>query len=194
MRALAVLAACVVCLAPTAAAQETAPDSTPNTCDAHTATWHIKDARQIIRAAYRRSHWRHRNPAKPKQRFAIAEHLRCLERGKDRKAIKRYRVARKRSFGLYRAYRRVAPCRGFRGEGLHLTWLAVPRYIVECETNGYHGDGRWRARNPSGAQGPAQLLGWPAPYPAMSARERVRYWRVARQVWLSSGPGAWACA
>lgn len=100
----------------------------------------------------------------------------------------------KKAFFLYRHYRRVATYRGFNEGDPWLEWLSVPAYIVSCETNGYRGEGRWLARNSSGAQGPAQLLGWPAPNPARTPREKVRYWEVTAQVWHGSGAGAWACA
>lgn len=98
------------------------------------------------------------------------------------------------SFGMWRAYRLIAPYRGFSGEGYWLRWLSVPRYIVECETNGYTGSGRWQALNPSGAQGPAQLLGWGAPYPATTDTERLEYWRTTAYVLDVQGLDAWACS
>jgi hypothetical protein len=95
---------------------------------------------------------------------------------------------------LVLAFRRIAPYAGFRREGFWLHRFPIPSYIVACETMGYSGEGRWLARNRSGAQGPAQLLGQPAPDPAMTDSERLRYWQVTRSIWLNVGPRAWACA
>ncbi len=97
-------------------------------------------------------------------------------------------------FRLWRRYRQVAPYAGLNEGDKWLRYLPVPAYIVQCETNGYYGQGRWSAANSSGAQGPAQLLGWGAPYPANTPREKVRYWEVARHVLSVQGLSAWACA
>lgn len=72
----------------------------------------------------------------------------------------------KRAFFLWREFRLVSPYPGLHEGDPYLTHLPIPAYIVECETRGYYGRSRWFARNGSGAQGPAQLLGWPAPNPA----------------------------
>lgn len=106
---------------------------------------------------------------------------------------RRWRSA-KHAFYFHREYRQVAPYRGFSGEGYMLTWLSVPRYIVECEVSGFTGKGRWMAANPSGAVGPAQLLGWGAPYPADTLDEQLEYWRIAAYVLSIQGLGAWECA
>jgi hypothetical protein len=93
-------------------------------------------------------------------------------------------------FRRWQSYREVAPYRGFNEGDPYLKWLAVPAYIVACETNGYRGEGRWHAANSSGAVGPYQLLGWGAPYPADTPREKVRNHEIASGLSL----GNWACA
>jgi hypothetical protein len=100
----------------------------------------------------------------------------------------------KQQFKLWRRYRRADPEEGFIGEGKWLRWLPVPRYIVECETRGYWGEGRWLAINPSGANGPAQLLGHEQPYPADTPAEKVEYWEIARGLYLAEGSAPWECA
>jgi len=96
----------------------------------------------------------------------------------------------KQRFFLWRHYRQVATYRGFNEGDPYLKWLSVPAYIVSCETQGYSGRGRWAASNPSGAVGPYQLLGWNAPYPATTPREKIRNHEIAASLSLS----AWSCA
>lgn len=137
-----------------------------------------EDCQEAALIAYDRDHWR----SDPRTDYLAG----CPGGSYIRRA--------KGRFFLWRRYRQATPYQGFRGEGSYLRYLAIPRPIVECETQGFRGEGRWRARNSSGAQGPAQLLGWPAPYPAVSATEKVRYWEVTRHVLRVQGLGAWACA
>lgn len=67
---------------------------------------------------------------------------------------------------------------------------AIPTYIVECESGG-----SWSAYNPSGAVGPYQLLGWGAPYPAVTMHEKMMHHRIARDVWAGgAGASNWVCA
>jgi len=165
-------------------------DQTPATCDSRSAATHIKQAKRTINAGWSRKRWRH-GPKKAQGR-AVKSHLRCLKRAKDRNRIKSYLRGKAAHLRLYRIYRRVAPYRGFRGEGIWLTWLAVPRYIVACETNGYHGEGRWRARNgSSSASGPYQMLDtWNRPMPADTPEKKVQHHISASRLGLSN----WACA
>jgi hypothetical protein len=107
---------------------------------------------------------------------------------------KRHVAKHMTGFRRWRAYRNVAPYRGFNEGDPYLKWLAVPAYIVACETNGYRGSGRWHAANASGAVGPAQLLGWGAPHPANTPQEKIRYWQITRYVLRVQGLSAWACA
>lgn len=179
-------------LVPAALAQPPATDtdpSTPRSCDSRTATHHVKSARATIRSAFARSKWRQRRPARPEQLFDIAQHRECLTRGKDRKALTRYKREAKMRIVLYRRYREAAPFPGYRGRGIWLTHLAVPRYIVDCESRG-----RWWAYNPSGASWLYQLLGWGAPAP-LTAEDKVRNHEIAHAV--SSGSrnfSPWVCA
>lgn len=170
---LALVACCAVVLAvPTALADESQSSGTVSSTQCST--------RSELKATFAHKHWREKHPA---------ARVQCYE-ASLRPFVKRLRA----SLATYREYRLIARIRGFRGEGEYLEWLPIPRYVVDCETNGSHGDGRWRARNASGAQGPAQLLGWNAPYPAMSDSERLAYWQETLYVLHVQGLAAWSCA
>jgi hypothetical protein len=69
------------------------------------------------------------------------------------------------------------------------TRWAIPWPIVACESGG-----DWYAHNPSGASGPYQLLGWGAPYPAVTEAQKMENHRIAARVW-NGGRGAfnWVC-
>jgi hypothetical protein len=97
--------------------------------------------------------------------------------------MKRTWALERQRFGRYRAFRRIAP---YPGGG---TWWSIPYSIVYCESRG-----EWGAYNPSGAVGPYQLLGWGAPYPATTWRERMANHRIARELWISQGSSPWVCA
>jgi hypothetical protein len=193
---LAVLVSAALALTPIALAEDgNSIDPTPTTCDRYTNTYHVRSARKMVRAAWAERKWQDRTPVHNGQREVIRYHIDCLDLRKDQRAIGRTWAKQRKQFRLWRRYRRAAPFAGFQGEGRYLRFLAVPAYIVACETNGYSGEGRWYAANPSsGASGPAQLLGWGQPYPADSPSEKVRYWEIAASVWSSSGSEAWACA
>ncbi len=153
----------------------------------------LSQARTLVHQTYRLKRYNKHPVVGPQTSTQLAT-LRVCMGPNDTKTLSKYHDKKKDLLSLYRRYRKAAPYAGFKGEGLWLTYLAVPRYIVSCETNGYSGEGRWHARNASGAQGPAQLLGWPAPNPAVTPEEKVRYWEVTQDVWQESGAGAWACA
>lgn len=127
-----------------------------------------------LRVLYARDNWRDAHP--------LRGELPCdAPRARARKL--------REGFYLYRRYRQVAPYRGFSEGDLWLKWLAVPSYIVACETRGYYGQGRWRATNGS-TMGPYQFIGWPVPWPVDSARDKVAHHEMAAGLSLSN----WACA
>lgn len=104
----------------------------------------------------------------------------CGYRGKLRATWAKDR----RGYGRYRALRQIAP---YPGGG---TWWAIPYYVVACESGG-----SWTAYNPSGASGPYQLLGWGAPYPATTWREKMANHRIAADLWAGgAGASNWVCA
>lgn len=190
LAAVAALAIAVALAAPAAS------ENTPHHGTRHDPCTHHRhpgaEQRALARRVFAYSNWR--SPAPGAGAVSTMRRLRGCAPARRRDEMA---AAWKAAFGdlkLQHRYRLVAPEPGFNGEGRFLRWLPIPRYIVECETNGYTGDGRWSAINPSGAQGPAQLLGWPAPYPATTPAERVAYWEEAAYVMAVQGPSAWACA
>lgn len=98
-------------------------------------------------------------------------------------------------FKTYRSYRKVATIRGYSGEGEYLEYLVVPRYVVDCETRGKHGVGRWHAAN-GDYVGPAQVSMsiWGAPSKADTPHEQLEYWLAARRALRQQGLSAWSCA
>jgi hypothetical protein len=94
-------------------------------------------------------------------------------------------------FRLWRRYRLAAPYAGLNEGDKWLRYLAVPSYIVRCETEGYYGSGRWTAYNPSsGARNLYQFIGWGDPWPVNSPDDKVRAHEIASGLSLSN----WACA
>jgi hypothetical protein len=161
-----VLVCAAVAIAP-ASATQSGGNTTPtcNESEAHAAL-HRKTARK---------NWRAESPLKGTSlcvpRRHVAKHM--------------------TGFRRWQSYREVDPYRGFNEGDPYLKWLAVPAYIVSCETKGYRGEGRWHARNSSGAAGVYQLMPfWGAPYPANTAREKVQNHEIASRLSL----GNWACA
>lgn len=77
-----------------------------------------------------------------------------------------------------------------------LARVAIPPYVVRCETRGYYGASRWTAVNASsGARGPYQLL--PSTYYGVCSScdwSHLDQDRAARAVWDRSGGSEWACA
>ena len=132
---------------------------------------------------------------------AERERLRCAASPSHRKAMKRTWRRDKREFKVYQRQRFQE-----RREQLELTpyafgeptieRVAIPPYVVECETQGYYGPSRWLAVNPSsGAKGPYQLL--PSTYyEACSSCDwsHLDQHRVASVVWQRSGGSEWACS
>jgi hypothetical protein len=141
-----------------------------------------KQSQPFIYLVWDKAHWKSGSPG---SRALIAWHhkLKCAgpaNRAAMKKAWQRERLA----FGRYRALRQIAP---YPGGG---TWWAVPYSIVLCESGG-----SWSAYNPSGAVGPYQLLGWGAPYPARTWREKMENHRIAARVYAGGGGASnWVCA
>ena len=160
----------------------TASSETPFSCDSRSAAVHVKLAKGIANAGYSRSNWRH-GPKKAQTR-AIGDHLRCLERKKDREAVRRHVATKRSAQRLYRAYRRIATMRCHGGpEG----WF-VPN-PGSCSTIACESKFSWTAANPSGAIGVYQLLGHGAPWPADTFAKRLQHHRLASQLSRS----AWVC-
>ena len=170
-----------------AAAQTEVGDPTPYTCDERSASTHIKQARQTIKAGWSRKNWR--SGPKRSQMRNVKQHTRCLERGKDKKAIKRQVREATAKLRLYREYRRVAtiPCsaRGAFYPDDH--WWSKSCYIIACES-GFS----WNAANSSSsARGPYQMLDtWDRPFPVRSLQDKLRHHISASKL----GDSHWVCA
>lgn len=142
----------LIALAP-AGASSIGEDSTPWTCDEHTATWHYKEARQTINAGWARKNWR--NGPKEAQRRQVMEHLKCLDRPKDRLKIRVYWSGKVKSFRSWRAYRLVANTNcGFS----HRPRFYYTGGAVSCGTIGCESGGNWRIVNHIGAAGAYQII------------------------------------
>lgn len=83
-------------------------------------------------------------------------------------------------YGRYRAFREIAP---YPGGG---TYWAVPYPIVRCESGG-----SWSAYNPSGAEGPYQLLGHGQPWPVTSWHDKMEHHRIAGALYAEYGTAPW---
>lgn len=166
LRSLALVACCAVVATPFALADE------GNSSDAPTPTTErCTPAKQLLA----RHRWRERHP--------LAGHEIC--RGAPITKLKR-------EFFTYRAYRQIAHVRGFHEGDPYLEWLPrIPRYVVACETRGSYGEGRWHARNASGASGPAQLMPEWHPPAIHDNQDKLRYWRIVHGLW---GHTSWSCA
>lgn len=150
---------------------------------AHTApTCTAKAFRPFSRKVWRPSRWERGRPGKAALK-AKHRRLGCAGPG-NRHAMKRTWAKDRLRFGRYRAFRKIAP---YPGGG---TYWAIPWYVVSCESGG-----SWTAYNPSGAAGPYQLLGWGAPFPATTWREKMENHRIAAELWAGgAGAGNWVCA
>ncbi len=127
-------------------------------------------------------HWR-RPAVGPGWRRAESSLLDCAPRSVRGRLVSIWHGAR-RALYRYRALRLIAPYPGPRG-----SWWAIPWRIVNCESGG-----SWAAYNPSGAEGPYQLLGQGAPWPVRSWRDRMRHHRIARALWRERGSGPWTAS
>jgi hypothetical protein len=88
----------------------------------------------------------------------------------------------RRRYGRYRELRQIAPYPG------HGEWWSVPYAIVYCESGT---SGLWSARNPSGAEGPYQLLDHGQPWPVTSWHDKMQHHRIAAQLYAESGTAPW---
>lgn len=119
----------------------------------------VGDLHAALNQVYGLSRWHH-PPKYPARRWLSAQ-AQCVPGGPA--AVRKAR----RKFETHRAYRLVAPFPGWKDEGYWLTWLAVPRWVVDAETRDCdarhsglaRGNCRWHIVNrSSGACGPYQEL------------------------------------
>lgn len=126
----------------------------------------------------------------------VRENARCVPpslRHVVEKAIRRARADYKAALTFRRE---VTPF--YFGEGGDLEYVAIPAYIIECETEGFNGADRWNATNGS-HEGPYQLS-----YATFANVTRQGIgdgtWShenqhvVARHLWVTYGPSQWSCA
>lgn len=145
----------------------------------------VSASKGLLRHAWSHSHWKDRRPVSDSQRAELATNHACLN-DKDADDLKDYAQDRKAGFFLYRSYRRITPFKCLKGD---YGWYAIPCYIVECESHF-----SWSARNPSGADGPYQILSDPVPMPANTRRLQLVHHRVAHRYWSDLGSAPWVCA
>jgi hypothetical protein len=121
------------------------------------------------RKAYDRDHWQ----AKPRTDLLAG----CPSGAYIRKAKER--------FYRWVTYRKLTPYRGCSGGGVWLRFTAIPGDVVYRESSC-----SWTARNPSGACGAYQFIGWTS-CDASSWSDKMRHHATARYVLRVQGPGAW---
>jgi hypothetical protein len=130
--------------------------------------------------------------------IAAAHHQIYCARGTGRRGTlkQRWREARREFYRHRHDVRELIALAPYSFGEPTLGRVAIPPYVVRCETQGYYGASRWRAVNrSSGARGPYQLL--PSTYYGVCSScdwSHVDQDRVAREVWDRSGGSEWACA
>lgn len=164
-------------------------------CDGLTSTQHASEARQIIKQGYAKKRYKERHPLGEKTRSELELHISCSDHPDQ---LRDLREREKRDFFDWREYRKYTPYRGFSGEGPYLRWLAIPRFVVACETNGYRGRGRFTVRG--GGDGAYQIQpptwarwGGSKFAPTANLATPLEQAIVARRILAGQGPGAWAC-
>jgi len=161
-------------IAPTTQAQEEiAPIETPVVKECEVG---VKEFSKTVKQTYRLKNWKN-GPKKAAQK-RVKKQLKCAASPKAKAKMKKILSEKKDFFKLYREYRKVATFPGLKEGDLWLTWLSVPAWVVRAETNGYYGQSRWYATNPSGACGPYQLLGHTS-CAINSAKDKLRHHIVA---------------
>lgn len=134
-----------------------------------------------VRAVYAYSHRGGDFRARPVTR-SDRDLLRRLRRGLTVRQWRRARRQLARRVRLWRFHHRIDLATPY-GK-----WAIDPG-IVECESHG-----SWSAYNPSGAEGPYQLLGWGAPWPVRSWRDMAAHHLIAARVWAGgAGRSNWVC-
>ncbi len=155
------------------------------TCVTH--PYPVREQRQLASRVFALKRWRD-----PHLKSAAVRRMHDLRRCAAPRALPSMRrgwQARRLLLYRYGAYRRVAPFKGYTDRGLWLTWLAIPRKIVSCESGG-----SWSAYNPSGAVSIYQLLGHGAPFPVRGWHDMQAHHRIAHELFVSQGTAPWAAS
>lgn len=159
---------------------------------------HVSAGRRIARESYADRRWRRTRPLSRRKARAIRYHVACLERRRDRRAITVYAKRRRERLRRWRRFRRVTPEPGLAGEGRWLRHLAIPAYVVRCETRGRTGMARYRVRG--GGAGAYQIqdptwrnYGGTRFAPTADRASPTEQATIARSILAVQGPSAWAC-
>ena len=142
-----------------------------------------KQSRAFVQRVWDRSRWGRGSPH-PAALKAWRHKLKCAGPA-NRVAMHRYWQRQRRRYGRYRALRLIAPYPG-NGE-----WWAIPYAIVYCESGT---SGLWSAENPSGAEGPYQLLGHGQPWPVTSWHDKMAHHRIAAALSAAEGTAPWVAS
>lgn len=178
------MAFCALFVSTNAAAEAPTQQSTESTVPVCEHFYTAGDHAQLARAVFDHRRWQRKHPVGPAARRALAKQRLCARTPEVRQRQRELWITHKRSFFRFRALRLIAPYSGPGG-----TWWAIPYSIVSCESGG-----SWSAYNPSGASGPYQLLGWGAPYPANTWKQKMANHRIAASVWAGgAGRSNWVC-
>ena len=158
-------------------------------------------ARGLAQAIYAERKWKDRTPAKASQHGWFSWHVRCIYDPSTDHRLRAFKRKQKREFYRWREYRLIAPYPGLRGEGRWLRWLAIPAYVVLCESGhkGEYGVSRWKVRSGDGGLGPYQHTPWasgrPVPWPVGGYGDKMKHHRTAADMWAGgSGASQWHCA
>lgn len=150
----------------------------------------VGDLNAAVTQVFGLKRWKH--PPKRGARNWLDQEAACVPGGPALVAKQR------KLFERHRAYRLVTPYRGWSDEGYWLTWLAIPRWVMDAETSQCDalrglaaGRCRWTIRNSSsGACGPYQFIGHTS-CDASSDADKLRHHQTGHQVLGDEGPGAW---
>lgn len=196
----------LVFLPTTAHPDSSTEDTTPNTCDSHVVRFHKVKAKGLARATYAERKWQDQTPAKRGQHRWFRWHILCIYDPPTDHRLRAFKKKQKAAFYRWRAYRLVAPYRGFKGEGRWLRWLAIPKYVVQCESGDNLAEirawgfrNRWQVESSDGGLATYQHTPWasgrPVPWPVRGYGDKLKHHQTAADMWAGgSGASQWHCA
>lgn len=179
-----------------------AADSTPATCDKQTVTQHLNKTNDIWKKAYSLDRWRDSTPSKAREERNAQSHRECLYRDSSKRKVTNQKQEYKKEFEDYRE-KKLRKLRFIRkwtpfefGEPT-ISHVAIPQYIVRCETEGYYGESRWGAVNHSGSGARSVYQMMPSTYYSYSNKDnwsRRDQHKTARKIYLAEGGSPWSCS
>ena len=174
-------------------------DGTPATTDGKPLVHHQHRARVILQHAYSLERWRDPTPVRAAEKRAWQRHRLAILIPKVRFSISFYRERLSDRFDRYRAKQLAVQSHCIPGVTVYSidgVCIAIPAYIVACETRGFYGENRWTALNPSGAAGIYQIMPEHGrPWPVDSVADKRAHHRIAAQLYGGgSGASNWVCA